>query len=874
MAQNSFSPEFNYYPTDMQTGGVSAPESSAEKPQANTPSVQVNPSNVVPGANGSQVPNGVIKSSNYVPNIAGWLLDSDGNIYGVAILTQGGRIANWYINANTIASGSTEAGSNILLDSLNSVIRLGATSGNYITLDGANQRIQSSNYSAGLNGFLVSPNLIEAQNLQARGIMQGATFQYNVVSCVGGQMMVANADVLDADLAANATLITTKGTTTFAVNDLFLIRALASTGVEEEWFRIIEVISSTSYRVTRDFSVNFAAAKTNLKGFWRFDENTGTSARDSSTTANHGTIVNATYVNGQYGKALSFNGTSAYVSIPDNAAIKPTTALSIAFWVYNPGAAFSQIIHRQDFGANKGYSVSIDATNQISFNLGDGTSFTTTYGGVNSVPINTWTHFVCTWSGSGVATIYKNGALLSVSSTFTGPISYAAGDLHIGKNSLYAGEYFTGYIDEVRIYNTGLTAGQALTMYSGEYPLFYKGCTIAKQGKSDSISTYSGGWLRLIGEGTNSPYYSVFSRTGAAFDSYLEACRFGNLNGIGSFSSDTYGIFIGNYGTGKYFSYDTLSGNMVINGYVQTSIGAFGGDGSDGALSISSGTTTIDLAGAAVVTKNYTSISITGTGVLTFSNPHANGTAIILKSQGAVTVTSSATFAIDASGMGAAGAASVTKRNGGLDGNTGNSGISLFITNVGGTAGKVNSASDGAGAVSTTVFSRTLSSIISKYPAYFIGGGGGSGCAQDTDNVVSAVSGAGGNGGPFLAIECRGAWNVTGNISVAGKVGGNGSYPAGTRGYATGGGGGGGGNFLGLYNTLTTNSGAVSTSGGSPGTGVLVVGAGTTTNSGGVGGSSGSNNSATAVRGGINALGVATAGADGYSLIQQNKDFA
>lgn len=55
---------------------------------------------------------------------------------------------------------------------------------------------------------------------------------------------------------------------------------------------------------------------------------------------------------------------------------------------------------------------------------------------------------------------------------------------------------------------------------------------------------------------------------------------------------------------------------------------------------------------------------------------------------------------------------------------------------------------------------------------------------------------------------------------------------------------------------------------------MLVVGAGTTTNSGGVGGSSGSNNSATAVRGGINALGVATAGADGYSLIQQNKDFA
>lgn len=849
MAQNSFNPEFNYYPTDMQTGNVGAPESSAEKPQSNTPSVQTNPSNVVPGANGSQLPNGVLKSSNYVPNVAGWLLDSNGNIYGVAILTQGGRIANWYINTNTIASGSTEAGSNILLDSLNSVIRLGATSGNYITLDGANQRIQSSNYSAGLNGFLVSPNLIEAQNLQARGIMQGATFQYNVVSCVGGQMMVANADVLDVDLAANATLITTKGTTTFAVNDLFLIRALASTGIEEEWFRVIEVISSTSYRVTRDFSVNFAAAKTNLKGFWRFDENTGTSARDSSTTANHGTIVNATYVNGQYGKALSFNGTSAYVSIPDNSAIKPTTALSIAFWVYNPGAAFSQIVHRQDFAAKKGYSVSIDATNQISFNLGDGTSFTTAYGGVNSVPINTWTHFVCTWSGSGVATIYKNGALLSVSSTFTGPISYATGDLHIGKNSLYAGEYFTGYIDEVRIYNTGLTAGQALTMYNGEYPLFYKGCTIAKQGKSDSISTYSGGWLRLIGEGTNSPYYSVFSRTGAAFDSYLEACRLGNLNGIGGFSSDTYGIFIGNYSTGKYFSYDTLSGNMVLNGYVQTSIGVFGGDGSDGALSISSGTTTIDLAGAAIFVKNYSSISITGTAKLAFSNPHTNGTIIIFKCNGNVTITSSTVPCIEISGLGASGGAGGSGVT--VPGSSGNSGSgNIFSTGGGGGGVQSPTNTGGTGGSSITSYSTRFFKVVNL----MVGGGGGGGATG------SGTGGSGGRGGGSFYLECKGSLNFTGTINANGNIGGNGTNGA-------GGGGGGAGSVVILYNSLTANTGTINTNGG-------VGGTTSASNSGGAGGGGGGtaaggtpgNNTAATNPGGT--------GGGGFSIVAMNNSFA
>lgn len=87
-----------------------------------------------------------------------------------------------------------------------------------------------------------------------------------------------------------------------------------------------------------------------------------------------------------------------------------------------------------------------------------------------------------------------------------------------------------------------------------------------------------------------------------------------------------------------------------------TGTSKFGGTGADGALSSSSGATNIDLGGAQVVIKNYTSISITGTGGLTFTNPHANGTIIIFKSQGNVTLTSSATPNIDLRNVGAIGA--------------------------------------------------------------------------------------------------------------------------------------------------------------------------------------------------------------------------
>ena len=80
---------------------------------------------------------------------------------------------------------------------------------------------------------------------------------------------------------------------------------------------------------------------------------------------------------------------------------------------------------------------------------------------------------------------------------------------------------------------------------------------------------------------------------------------------------------------------------------------SFGGTGVDGALTVASGTTTIDLLGKRIFVKQYTSISITGTGKVTFSNPHSNGTIILLKSQGDVTLTSSQAPMLDASGMGA-----------------------------------------------------------------------------------------------------------------------------------------------------------------------------------------------------------------------------
>ncbi len=302
---------------------------------------------------------------------------------------------------------------------------------------------------------------------------------------------------------------------------------------------------------------------------------------------------------------------------------------------------------------------------------------------------------------------------------------------------------------------------------------------------------------------------------------------------------------------------------LFVNPSTLGSLVKFGGDGSDGALVVTSGTTTIDLGAAAVVIKNYTSISITGTGKVVFSNPHANGTVIVIKSQGAITLTSSGSAPIfNASGMGAAGGAGGSAGSG----ITGTNGIATSVyTTHGGVFAPDTTGAAAGGAAITTAYAFT-SIFQGKYPQIFIGAGGGGG----THN--QGTSGTGGKGGAALIIECAGAWNftITGGISVKGASGGNGTGAVSGNSYATGGGGGGGGMCFVLYNTLTANSGTILATGGTGGTS-SIFGTPSAITGGGGGGSIAAGSASTGSA--VNGTQTGGDGANGSSLVVLNTEF-
>ncbi|MCA9133655.1 MAG: DUF4082 domain-containing protein, partial [Planctomycetales bacterium] len=80
--------------------------------------------------------------------------------------------------------------------------------------------------------------------------------------------------------------------------------------------------------------------------------------------------------------------------------------------------------------------------------------------GTSALTVNSWNHLATTYDGQSLR-LYVNGALVT-SHEVSGNISTSGQPLRLGGNTVFADEYFSGLIDDVRIYNRPLTHGEVL----------------------------------------------------------------------------------------------------------------------------------------------------------------------------------------------------------------------------------------------------------------------------------------------------------------------------------------------------------------------------------------------------------------------------
>jgi fibronectin type 3 domain-containing protein len=204
---------------------------------------------------------------------------------------------------------------------------------------------------------------------------------------------------------------------------------------------------------------NPATATTGALGLvaaYSFDEGTGTTVGDSSGNGNTGTISNATWTTaGKYGAALSFNGTNARVNVPNSTSLQLTSGMTLEAWV-NP-ANVSSVWRDVIYKGNDNYY--LEGTSANGPPAGGGT-----FGGAGAdafgssvLPVNSWSHLAVTYDNTALR-LYVNGILVG-SQAETGAIATSTNQLQIGGDGVY-GQFFNGMIDDVRIYNSAISAAQ------------------------------------------------------------------------------------------------------------------------------------------------------------------------------------------------------------------------------------------------------------------------------------------------------------------------------------------------------------------------------------------------------------------------------
>jgi hypothetical protein len=228
-------------------------------------------------------------------------------------------------------------------------------------------------------------------------------------------------------------------------------------------------VISIAFLVMAFNSYSQAAAPTSgLVGYWNLNAGSGTSASDSAGS-NTGTLTNgATWTTGQVGNAVNMDGVNDYIALPNMDV--SGSGITIAAWIRSSSFNTNidqRFISKASDTTEDGHYWMLGQTDsggsKLRFRLKTGSVTTTLIASSGNLPLNTWYHAAATYNGSTMR-LYLNGAEIgSVSKTGTVATS-ASVPVSIGR-SPEGSSYMHGAIDEVRIYNRGLSASEITDVY-------------------------------------------------------------------------------------------------------------------------------------------------------------------------------------------------------------------------------------------------------------------------------------------------------------------------------------------------------------------------------------------------------------------------
>ena len=241
-----------------------------------------------------------------------------------------------------------------------------------------------------------------------------------------------------------------------------------------------------------------------LVSCWKFNENGGSTAADS-TGNNNGSVLGPQWVSdGIEGSALKFDGVNDFVLVTNADNLNVTNQVTIMAWARTSENKTAKIVEKGDWDGNSilqdhwnGWAGQIRTSSNKSYSLNWG----------NGIPVfGEWYHIALTYNGA-VLKLYVNGQLVN-SKQITGKLHVNGRDFVIGSNN-GAQKFFHGSIDEVRFFNKALNQTEIQAIYNRKD--FNSGNDADGDGIVDSQDDYP-----------NDP--------ARAFNNYFPATGFGSLS--------------------------------------------------------------------------------------------------------------------------------------------------------------------------------------------------------------------------------------------------------------------------------------------------------------------------------------------------------
>ncbi len=185
-------------------------------------------------------------------------------------------------------------------------------------------------------------------------------------------------------------------------------------------------------------------------------------ADDQSGNGNHCVVDGPVLAEGIYGGSdgsYVFDGIDDYLDCGNGATINPTAAMSITAWIKPADLSGARIVSK--WGIGTGYELDV-VSGVVRMILNQ--TWVCTYDLSGSE--NRWVHLASVWDGSNDVVLFVNGEAVCTG-WFQGPLLPSPNDLLIGEMANFApSSYFSGSIDEVRIYDRGLSEEEVTALYS------------------------------------------------------------------------------------------------------------------------------------------------------------------------------------------------------------------------------------------------------------------------------------------------------------------------------------------------------------------------------------------------------------------------